>query len=252
VAKNKRAGRLDADDVLDGRARPSARDLIALIHDVNPSGHDLPSRETARRYAQKSRLQSLLIHRYAEEIVVEHTDEPGVIGLRHRTSGVDACHAVLASLDDDARSWAQRQLDLGGEDEEDEEGESPHEALAEDDDDGEGRPPDAPLEDLSTDEILRRGRAALKDYDFEAARTCFAAAFGRGRMEAGVLLLTVLAEHLGLDAEALALEESLDRETLVSPRSGSSSRRRRRARTIGRAPRSSSAPKRVTPRRTCS
>jgi hypothetical protein len=214
VAKNKRGGRLDADDVLEGRARPNARELIALIHDVNPSGHDLSARDTARRYAQKSRLQSLLIHRYAEEILVEPTDEPGVIGLRHRSSGADACHAVLASLDDDARSWAQRQIDLGADEEE--EGASALQALPQEDGD-EAPPPDAPLEDLSTGEILRRGRAALEEYDFEAARTCFEAAFERGRMEAGVLLLTVLAEHLGLDREALALEERFDRETLDAP-----------------------------------
>src|SRR5262249_9289413 len=114
VPKHKKTHRLDPDDVLEGRARPNARELLALIHEVNPSGHDLPAKETARRYAQKSRLQTLLIHRFPDEVVVEPSNEPGVVGLRHRVSGADACHAVVAALDDDARSWVQRQIDLGG------------------------------------------------------------------------------------------------------------------------------------------
>jgi len=90
VAKNRRSNRLDVDDVLEGRARPNARELIALIHEVNPSGQELPARETVRRYALKNRLQSLLVNRFADELLVEPTDEEGMIGLRHRASGLDA------------------------------------------------------------------------------------------------------------------------------------------------------------------
>jgi hypothetical protein len=206
VAKQKKA-RLDPDDVLEGRSRPNARELLALIHEVNPSGHDhLSPRETARRYAQKSRLQSLLIRRFPDEIRVEPgDDEPGVIGLRHRGSGADACHAVLASLDDDARSWAQRELDLGDEEAESARALTPR-ALSE----PAGPPSGAPLDDFSTDELLRRGKTALKEYDYPAARERFEAAFDRGNAEAALLLFTVLVEHLGLDEDALALEERLD------------------------------------------
>ncbi len=213
MAKHKKPHhRLDPDDVIEGRARPTARDILALIHDVNPTGHDLSQKEAARRYVQKSRLQSLLIHRFPDEILVEPGDEPGVIGLRHRASGADACHAVLATLDDDARSWAQMQLDLGGDDVESERALTP---IAPE---GPGSlPPDAPLDGLSTAEILRRGRAALSDYDYTAARDCFAAAMDRGDREAGALLLSVLVESLGLDEEALALERRLPREALDEP-----------------------------------
>jgi hypothetical protein len=216
--KNRKANRPEVLDVahvervLEGRVRPSARDMLTLIHDVNPSGLELPARETARRYAFKNRLQSLLINRFGDEILIEPTDDPNIIGLRHRASGVDACHAVIASLDDDARSFAQRKLDLGEGDDDP----SPLTALPEEPDDDEPAA-DAPLEDLSTDELLKRGRVALRDYDYERARECFAAAFERGRREAGVLLLTVLAEHLALDDEALALEERLDDDALADP-----------------------------------
>ena len=207
--------RLDPDDVIGGRVRPSARELLALIHEVNPSGHDhLGAREIARRYALKSRLQSLLLRRFPDEILVEPADEAGVIGLRHRGSGVDACHAVLASLDDDARSWAQRELDVGAGDDDDEPERalSPREAAQ-----PHGPPSDAPLDAFSTDELLRRGRAALDAYDYPAARERFAAAFERGSREAALLVLTVLVEHLGLDEDALSLEERLDDETLKQP-----------------------------------
>jgi hypothetical protein len=106
--------RLPLDDVLAGRGRlPSARELIDLIHAVNPSGLELPASEMARRYALKSRLQSMFIRRFERDIDVEldRRDE-GVVSLRYRPLNADACHAVLRELDTDARSWAQRQVDL--------------------------------------------------------------------------------------------------------------------------------------------
>jgi hypothetical protein len=216
VAKRKSPHRrLDPDDVLEGRARPGARELLALIHEVNPSGHDhLPAREIAHRYAQKSRLQSLLVRRFGDEILVEPGDGEGVVGLRHRTSGEDACHAVLASLDEDARSWVQRELDLGGGDDE---VASARALSPRSEPQPHGPPSDAPLDAFSTGELLRRGRAALDAYDYPAARERFAAACARGDREAALLLLTVLVEHLGLDEDALALEERLDDETLAQP-----------------------------------
>ncbi len=209
MAKQKKAQRrLDPEDVIEGRARPGAQELLALIHDVNPSGHDLPARENARRYALKSRLQSLLVRRFPDEIVVEPGEAPGVVGLRHRASGADACHAVLATLDEDARSWVQMRIDLG------EEEAAPSSAAPRSPPESVGPPSDAPLDELSTDELLSRGRAALAAYDYDAARERFSAAFDRGSREAALLLLTVLVEHLALDAEALRVEGRLDAEAL--------------------------------------
>jgi len=77
--------RLDLDDILAGRGRPpAARELIAWIHEVNPTGQALPAAETARRYGVKSRLQSLLIRDFGDEIdVAPEPREPGVVSLHH-------------------------------------------------------------------------------------------------------------------------------------------------------------------------
>lgn len=203
--------RIDPDAVLDGRETLAARELLGLIHDINPSGRDLPPRERARRYAQKSRLQSLLVRRFFDELAVEPGDEPGVVGLRHRLSGADACHAVLASLDDDARSMLQRRLDLG-----DDEPSVPSVTPIEEPEPPEP-PSDAPLGELSSSELLRRAQAAVVAFDYDAARERFTAALERGRRDAAPRLLAVLVEHLGLDDDALRLEARLDPETLRRP-----------------------------------
>jgi len=99
---------LDPEDVIAGRVRPEARELVALLRDVNPTGLGLDRRETARRYALKSRLQSVLVTRFRDDVEVRpEPHEPGVVLLHHRPTGLDACHAVIAELDDDARSFVQ-------------------------------------------------------------------------------------------------------------------------------------------------
>src|SRR5579863_8121290 len=105
---------LDSNDVLAGRVKVNAVELLDLIHRVNPTGHDLPTREAELRYAQKSRLQSLLVRRFASSLtVVPDPDHEGTVSLRHQGHGRDGCHAVIAALDEDARAWVQMQLDLG-------------------------------------------------------------------------------------------------------------------------------------------
>ena len=109
----RKATPLDADDVLAGRVKPSAADLLQLIHRENPTGRELGARETEVRYARKARLQSLLVRRFGGELEIAlDPAQPGTVSLRHRSHGRDGCHAVLAALDEDARSWTQRELDL--------------------------------------------------------------------------------------------------------------------------------------------
>ena len=82
--------RLDPDDVLAGRVRVSAAELLDLIHWVNPTGRELGAREDALRYAQKSRLQSLLVRRFGEELdVVPDPEREGTVSLLHRGQGRD-------------------------------------------------------------------------------------------------------------------------------------------------------------------
>src|SRR5262249_37635482 len=106
--------RLDPEDVLAGRVKISASELLDLIHHVNPTGRELGTRQAEARYAQKSRLQSLLVRRFGEELdVVPDPDREGTVSLLHRGHGRDGCHAVVEALDEDARAWVQMQIDLG-------------------------------------------------------------------------------------------------------------------------------------------
>lgn len=192
-------------DVLTGRVRVDARDLIALIREVNPTGLDLDRKETAQRYVLKSRLQSMLVRVFPDEIdAVEKDDEPGVVSLHHRSFGIDACHALLAELDDDARARIQYVLDTArGSDE------PPAPRVKA----GPSRPmyagPNPDLLDAST--LLSEGHAALEAYDYDLARQRYEAAFDAtsGGKEAAHALLSLFVEHLGADEDALLFEGKL-------------------------------------------
>jgi hypothetical protein len=105
--------RLDPQDVLAGRVRPTAVELLDLIHRVNPTGRELPAREAELRYRQKARLQSLLVRSFAGEItVVPDPEREGTVSLLHRGRGRDACHAVIAELDEDARGNGEARMQV--------------------------------------------------------------------------------------------------------------------------------------------
>lgn len=196
MSKGKKA-RLVSEDVIAGRAHPDVRDLIDLIHDVNPSGHEhLSAREIAGRYAVKSRLQSVLVRRFADDLVVEPVrGEPHLVTLRHRPSGVDACHALVRELDEDARSWVQRAIDLG-----DDADLSPPPRRAEP-----GRVAAIPAAPRSAPQLLGAARDALEVYDYEVARERLEAALAQGSERAAAQLLELLVDTLGADDDALAL-----------------------------------------------
>ncbi|MBI5514428.1 MAG: hypothetical protein HY909_11710 [Deltaproteobacteria bacterium] len=190
----------DAEALLAGREPLSARRLLEVIHVVNPTGLDLAPAESARRYALKGRLQSLLIERYREELVVSpEPGDSGVVSLRHRYLGLDACHATLTSLAEGARAWVRFQLDTGAHEEE-----AP--PRCEDPPSRRDRRPARPSKDP-----LTLGREALSQFDYEAARAAFEDALGRPELatDAAVELLTLLVDVLALDREALALEAEL-------------------------------------------
>ena len=207
--------RLAPQDVLAGQVVPSAQDLIRLIHEVNPTGQDMTKREAERRYAIKSKLQSLLVQRFREDLVVESGSDEGVVLLRHKYLGVAASHAVVADLGDEARAWVQMQLDLGA-DEAPSEPQSPHPAArgaTRSREDSVRRGPPS-----SMDEALDQGLRALAEYDFEAARDAFEQAHMAAPLALGPIraLLDLLVHQLGLDADALDLADSLDPDLLES------------------------------------
>jgi hypothetical protein len=205
--------RLDPDEVLSGRVQPALADLLDLIHRVNPTGLGLGAREAELRYAQKSRLQSLLVRRFAGEIeVAPDPDEPGTVLLRRRGHGTDACHARTSALDEDARAWVQMQVDLGPP--------------------SEPRPPpaqpsarrlppaDEPDDDDDPDSLVARAEAAAGAYDYERAQALLTRAVraSGGAAEPAAVLLALLVDTLGADAEALALEASLGKAAMAEPR----------------------------------
>lgn len=102
----------DAEDVLAGRATADALTLIRMINVVNPTGRAMAGKSREQRYHLKSRLQSLLVRDHADYLEVKRDPrDEHLVTLRHHVLG-DGCHAMVAELDDDARSWVQMQLDL--------------------------------------------------------------------------------------------------------------------------------------------
>lgn len=199
--------RLDPDDVIAGRGRPpAARDLIELIRDVNPTGRDLAAKEIARRYTQKSRLQSVLIRRFADDLVVTpDPDEPGVVSLRSRPLDTSACHALVRELDEDARSWVQLQLDLAAFPT------APAPTAPRRRERHETLPGNEPAALLEVADLLRAGQEAVDAYDYELARAHFVQALDQPEADAdvAVALLSLFVDHLAADQEALALEDRL-------------------------------------------
>lgn len=205
-------------DVLTGSVRVDARELIALIREVNPTGLDLDRKETARRYVLKSRLQSMLVRVFPDEIdAFDKVDEPGIVLLHHRSLGIDACHALLAELDEDARAKIQYVLDTARGSEEAPAPRGPR---------VKGGPsrqnyavPNPDLLDASALLSISEGHAALEAYDYELARQRYEAAFDAtgGGKEAAHGLLSLFVEHLGADHDALVLEDKLVGVTRADP-----------------------------------
>lgn len=90
--------------VLEGDAVADLAQLLDLVRRVNPSRLGLQGDLLEERYVLKARLQSLVLRRYADEITIAPTRHAGVVGIRRRGQRGDACHAVVARLDADARA----------------------------------------------------------------------------------------------------------------------------------------------------
>lgn len=210
---------LDPEGVLSGRVTPSLDGLLELIHRVNPTGRDRDPREEQARYTQKARLQSLLVRRFAEDLAVEPDPRnEGVVSLGRRGLVREGCHAVVSTLDDDARSWITFQLDLERAAPGAERTGAPGRAAAA------VRPRTsealaftaAEPAALSIDDLLHRAEAAIVAYDYDQARADLeeALASSGGATAPAGALLSLLVDTLGADADALALEGSLSAAAL--------------------------------------
>lgn len=208
-----RSRRLDLAAVLAGRLQPTASELLDLIGDVNPTARDLPARERDRRYDEKARLISLLVRRHSGSLEVARHGGDGVVSVRLGALGA-SCHAVLTSLDDDARAWIVRRLDEHAEEAPARVAPAPGTAR--------GRPPTsegpADLADLGDAVLVRAGADAIDAYDYDRARVALERALERsaGGTEAARWYLTLLVDHLAADAEALDVRPRLSREALAN------------------------------------
>lgn len=194
--KKNRRKRLLPEDVLEGRVQVDALELYRLIHRVNPTNRRLARREAERRYDEKHKLQSFLVLHFGEEhVVVSRSEKEGVVRFDHPSGVFDACHAPLAELEPEARSWIQRRLDT------------------EDHGGDEALPPPSfgDARDEAPDDPLSAARRALAEFDYAHAERLLTRAFdaGRGDVPLVVELLALKVETLGLDDEALALRPRL-------------------------------------------
>ena len=206
---------LSAQDALDPRSKPSMDELFRLIHSVNPTDRGLAPAETARRYAVKSRLQSLLVRRFGHTLTVEEDGE-GVILLRQRTGDRDFCHAVLATLDDDARAWVREQ-------------QAPELAPVAASAPQRG----APAGEKRASGPIQQAAAAIEEWDYDAARELLERAHADGHAGALAALADLLVDLLVDDAGALALDVTgaspavRARIAVAAARSGDSDRAQR-------------------------
>ncbi|MEI7672790.1 MAG: hypothetical protein WCK00_11825, partial [Deltaproteobacteria bacterium] len=208
----KKKPQVDPHDVLTGKISLSALELIRMIHRVNPTGEGVRSEEAVERYKLKAKLQSLLIRLHSEGLRVEQTDpdQPQLLGLRLRHFAEDACHAFIQELDEDARSWMQRQIDEGNFDNIPN---SSSELSSFRSSSFQDQPsPAAEITDnISAEELLDMGRKALEEYDYERCELYYRRAIAKapGNVESVAALLDLWVNHLGADEKALDLAKSL-------------------------------------------
>ncbi len=220
--KKKKKQQIDPYDVLEGKGKVTSHELIRLIHRVNPTKEGLGDEKKSERYKIKARLQSLLIRNFHDGLLVE-ASVPGpensrIVSLKLRNFDEDACHASLAELDADARSWVQRQID-----------EAISQGVA-----GSGEPLTAGLhrqpsgspgafgnfhengataakKEYSPNELIDLGRQALEEYDYATCEDYYRGAFtiSRGGIEAALPILEFFVDHLAAYEKAIALTDSL-------------------------------------------
>lgn len=182
------------------RSGAGLEELIERIRRVNPTGRALPAREERARYAEKARLQSLLIERYPEQVRARaHDDMPGVVSLSVPRLRASAAHAVLEALSDRARALVEEQLRLDA---------ASRDTVV-------ARAPAAGAALPGEDPRLTHAARALAEYDFDCAEAALsslgedAAAERAERVRALLMLLDLYVDHLANDRAALDLEPAL-------------------------------------------
>jgi hypothetical protein len=95
-------------EILAGKISVTALELIRLIHRINPTREDTNKGDTRKRYSLKAQLQSLLIQKFKDNLVVmPDLDNPELVSLQLKHFDENACHALVQALDEEARSWVK-------------------------------------------------------------------------------------------------------------------------------------------------
>ena len=95
--------------ILSGKKKVTAKVLVDLIVNINPTGKPLQARQAERQYREKTGLQNRLIEWYADELrVTPDEHDPGVVLINHRFLSQHACHARLDGLSSEAANWVTR------------------------------------------------------------------------------------------------------------------------------------------------
>lgn len=197
---------LNVEEVLSGRVRPTAKRLVELIRRINPTGDSPTAGELTRRYGLKSRLQSLYVDNFKDDVEIRPGSTEGTVLLVHRPTGANVGHAIVADLEPDARSWVQWQIDeaasVGSTQEQRTDTKTPsHRRITvQRGDENDERP-------KGVETLLRLGRDALEAYDYQEAEVCFEKACSQepGNADAAAQLLEFFVEHLGTFEKGLAL-----------------------------------------------
>ena len=208
---------IDPQDVLTGKTSLSSLELIRMIHRVNPTGEEVSPEEASQRYQLKAKLQSLLIRLYNHQLRVEQTNanQPQLIGLRLLHFGEDACHAFMQELDEDARSWVQRQIDDDNFDDESVSSVNTSATFLSSWQDLSAN--DGGTTNLtSSEELVVLGREALEEYDYEKCELYYRQAFMRSpsNVELALLLIDLWIDHLAAYEKALAFAEKLSKQMI--------------------------------------
>lgn len=204
-------------DVLKQKVPVAVHELIRMIHRINPTGENLSPTKSAERYRVKTQLQSLLIRRFPESLIVEQPEpeNPRLVGFRLRHFDQDACHAMIDELDEDARAWTQKQIDesLTGHPFE---SVGPAKKSVQHDSTG---PADHSTrngikkseEGLSRDELMARGQNALAEYDYEACEKCYRRALevSGDDPDPAILLLELYVDYLAAYEKAVDLSQTI-------------------------------------------
>ncbi|MDH3347922.1 MAG: hypothetical protein OEM02_07465, partial [Desulfobulbaceae bacterium] len=213
AAKNKK---LDPLEVLAGKVKPTSKELIRLIHQVNPSGERLGTKVEAERYRLKSELQSLLINRGESSLIIEQPDpeDPDLIGIKLKHFDEDACHALLSELEPEARSKAQFWIDseISGQG-----GRHKNNINTQQFDSGlSSLDQSSDKDDYSSGELVAQGKRALEQYDYEECEKCFTSGFKKslaGRV-ATLELFKFLIDNIAAYDKVISLSKSLPKATV--------------------------------------